>query len=134
YTLEAAEVAWFSIYEVGQRLLDRFDNVPDGDPRTPRVLLVGDACHTHSAKAGQGMNVGMQDGFNLGWKLAAVLDGRAAPELLHTYSEERQRVAQILIDFDKEWSAMMAAGPRDPQHPERGGVDPDELQAYFVKS
>src|SRR5690606_7153369 len=89
YTLEAAEVAWFSIYEVGQRLLDRFDNVPDGDPRTPRVLLVGDACHTHSAKAGQGMNVGMQDGFNLGWKLAAVLDGRAAPELLHTYSEER---------------------------------------------
>ena len=55
--------------------------------RLPRVFIAGDACHTHSAKAGQGMNVSMQDAFNLGWKLAAVLEGRAAPELLHTYSE-----------------------------------------------
>ena len=133
YTLEAADIAWSSIYEVGQRLVDKFDDVPDDDARTPRVLLVGDACHTHSAKAGQGMNVGMQDGFNLGWKLAAVLEGRAAPALLHTYSDERQRIAQILIDFDKEWSAMVAAGARDPEHPERGGVDPEELQAYFVR-
>ena len=46
-------------------------------PRLPRVFIAGDACHTHSAKAGQGMNVSMQDAFNLGWKLAAVLDGRA---------------------------------------------------------
>jgi phenol 2-monooxygenase len=51
----------------------------------PRVFIAGDACHTHSAKAGQGMNVSMQDAFNLGWKLAAVLDGRAKPELLRTY-------------------------------------------------
>ncbi|MDR2216311.1 MAG: FAD-dependent monooxygenase [Nevskiaceae bacterium] len=136
YTLRAAEVAWFSIYEVAQRLVDGFDDVPDDQrpARTPRVLLAGDACHTHSAKAGQGMNVGMQDGFNLGWKLAAVLEGRASPALLHTYSGERQPVAQILIDFDREWSAMMAAGPRDPAHPERGGVDPDELQRYFERS
>ena len=41
--------------------------------RLPRVFIAGDACHTHSAKAGQGMNVSMQDAFNLGWKLAAVL-------------------------------------------------------------
>ena len=130
YTLEAADVAWYSVYEVGQRLTDKFDDVPAGAPeeRTPRVLIVGDACHTHSAKAGQGMNVGMQDGFNLGWKLAAVLQCRADASLLHTYSAERQRIAQILIDFDKEWSAMMAAGPRDPERPELGGVDPDELQ------
>ena len=58
--------------------------------RLPRVFIAGDACHTHSPKAGQGMNVSMQDAFNLGWKLASVLRGRCAPQLLHTYSAERQ--------------------------------------------
>ena len=80
------------------------------------------------------MNVSMQDAFNLGWKLASVLDGRAAPELLHTYSVERQAIAQGLIDSDKEWSKIMGSAPQDPDHPELGGVDPQELQAYFVKS
>ena len=136
YTVAAASTVWFSVYEVGQRLTDKFDDVAqhDVETRTPRVFIVGDACHTHSAKAGQGMNVGMQDGFNIGWKLAAVLRGRSPRQILHTYSEERQRTAQILIDFDKEWSSMIAAGPRDPAHPERGGVDPQELQAYFEQS
>lgn len=136
YTLDVKEVAWFSVYEVGQRLTDRFDDAlaADGTSREPRVFIAGDACHTHSAKAGQGMNVSMQDGFNLGWKLAAVLEGRSDTDLLRTYSDERQPVAQELIDFDKEWSAMMAAPPRDPNRPEAGGVDPAELQAYFVRA
>jgi phenol 2-monooxygenase (NADPH) len=136
YSLDVKEVAWFSVYEVGQRLTDRFDDAiaANGTPREPRVFIAGDACHTHSAKAGQGMNVSMQDGFNLGWKLGAVLQGRSSAELLRTYSDERQPVAQELIDFDKEWSAMMAAPPRDPEHPEAGGVDPAELQAYFVRA
>ena len=75
YTLEVKEVAWSSVYEVGQRLTDRFDDSLDqqGDEREPRVFIAGDACHTHSAKAGQGMNVSMQDTYNLGWKIAAVL-------------------------------------------------------------
>jgi phenol 2-monooxygenase len=80
------------------------------------------------------MNVSMQDAFNLGWKLAAVLEGRARPELLSTYTIERHAVAQELIDFDREWSKIMASPPRDPSRPELGGVDPAELQAYFVKS
>ena len=63
-----------------------------------------------------------------------MLEGRAARELLHTYSAERQAIAQELIDFDKEWSTIMASPPRDPAHPERGGVDPAELQADFVTS
>ena len=50
-----------------------------GRDALPRVFIAGDACHTHSPKAGQGMNVSMQDAFNLGWKLAAVLRGRCAP-------------------------------------------------------
>ncbi|MFM0228432.1 FAD-binding monooxygenase [Paraburkholderia dipogonis] len=136
YSLDVKEVAWFSVYEVGQRLTDRFDDAiaTDGTSREPRVFIAGDACHTHSAKAGQGMNVSMQDGFNLGWKLGAVLQGLSDIELLRTYSDERQPIAQELIDFDKEWSAMMAAPPIDPNRPEAGGVDPAELQAYFVRA
>ena len=60
----------------------------------PRVFIAGDACHTHSPKAGQGMNVSVRDAFNLGWKLAAVLGGVARPDLLHTYSAERHGVAK----------------------------------------
>ena len=136
YTLDVRSVAWFAVYQVGQRVTDRFDDVVEAEAgsRLPRVFIAGDACHTHSAKAGQGMNVSMQDGFNLGWKLAAVLQGRAKPDLLCTYTVERHAIAQGLIDFDKEWSKIMSSPPRDPEHPELGGVDPAELQAYFVKS
>jgi phenol 2-monooxygenase (NADPH) len=136
FTLDVKEIAWFSIYEVGQRLTDKFDDVSAElvGARTPRVFIAGDACHTHSAKAGQGMNVSMQDAFNLGWKLAGVLEGRSPESLLHTYSAERQAIAQELIDFDKEWSAIIAAPPRDPTNPAAGGVDPAELQDYFERS
>jgi len=136
YTLDVKSVVWFAVYQVGQRVTDRFDDVPadQAGARLPRVFIAGDACHTHSAKAGQGMNVSMQDTFNLGWKLSAVLEGRAKPELLRTYNAERHAIAQELIDFDKEWSKIMASAPKDPNHPELGGVDPQELQAYFVKS
>lgn len=136
YALDVREIAWFSVYEVGQRLADKFDDVPavEMHTRLPHVFIAGDACHTHSAKAGQGMNVSMQDGFNLGWKLAAVLEGRSAPELLHTYSAERQAIAKDLIDFDKEWSATIARPPLDPEHPELHGIEPRELQTAFVES
>jgi phenol 2-monooxygenase len=136
YTLDVRDVAWFSVYEVGQRVTDRFDDVlpEQAGSRLPRVFIAGDACHTHSAKAGQGMNVSMQDAFNLGWKLVSVLEGRAGPELLRTYSKERHAIAQGLIDFDRQWSRIMASPPKDPDHPELGGVDPAELQAYFVRS
>lgn len=135
YTLDVRDIAWFSVYEVGQRVTDRFDDVPPGETsRLPRVFICGDACHTHSAKAGQGMNVSLQDGFNIGWKLVSVLEGRCAPELLRTYSVERRAIAQELIDFDKRWSKTMSSPPKDPAHPERGGVDPAELQAQFMQA
>ncbi|AXH34279.1 3-hydroxybenzoate 4-monooxygenase [Humibacter sp. BT305] len=129
YTLDVKDVAWHSVYEVGHRVTDRFDDVLPDDlgSRTPRVFITGDACHTHSAKAGQGMNVSMQDGFNLGWKLAHVLEGRSPAELLSTYSAERQVVAQNLIDFDKEWSALMAAKPEDLP-------SPSELEDFYVRT
>jgi len=127
YFFEAKEVPWWSVYEIGQRLCDRFDDVPAAavETRVPCVFIAGDACHTHSPKAGQGMNVSMQDTFNLGWKLAAVLRGQCSPRLLSTYSAERQAVAKELIDFDREWAAMLSA-----PHEE---VDPAEVQRYFVR-
>ncbi|WP_424936457.1 MULTISPECIES: FAD-binding monooxygenase [Bacteria] len=125
YTLDVKEVAWHSVYEVGHRVTDRFDDVEEGSGRTPRVFLAGDACHTHSAKAGQGMNVSMQDGFNLGWKLGAVLTGRSPEALLSTYSAERQPVAQQLIDFDREWSSLMARKPEEISNPQ-------ELANYYL--
>ena len=134
YSMDVRSVAWSSVYEVGQRITDKFDDVPAGaDARPPRVFIAGDACHTHSAKAGQGMNVSMQDAFNLGWKLAAVLEGRSVPALLHTYSAERHAVAQDLIDFDKFWSAFIAQPTVDPAHPELGGVTTAQMRAEFAR-
>jgi len=126
FTLDIKEIAWWSVYEIGQRLTDRFDDLQaeEVSTRLPHIFIAGDACHTHSPKAGQGMNVSMLDAFNLGWKLAAVLQGRSPASLLRTYSAERQAVAKDLIDFDREWAAMLS----DPKT-QAGG----EVQRYFVQ-
>jgi 2-polyprenyl-6-methoxyphenol hydroxylase-like FAD-dependent oxidoreductase len=135
YTLDVKEVPWWSVYEIGQRICDKYDDVaaPAGGAALPRVFIAGDACHTHSPKAGQGMNFSMQDTFNLGWKIAAVLRKQCAPELLHTYSAERQVVAQELIDFDREWAKMFSDRPKEGAVGESGGVDPKEFQRYFER-
>jgi 3-hydroxybenzoate 4-monooxygenase len=133
YKLDVKEVPWWSVYEIGQRICDKYDDVAaeEVDSRLPRVFIAGDACHTHSPKAGQGMNFSMQDTFNLGWKLAAVLRKQCAPELLHTYSDERQVVAQQLIDFDREWARMFSDRPKQDATGASQGVDPREFQKYF---
>lgn len=122
YVLDVKHVAWNSVYEVGHRLTSRFDDADE-----PRVFIAGDACHTHSAKAGQGMNVSMQDGWNLGWKLGHVLEGRAPESLLATYSAERQVIARDLIDFDREWSTIMATRPEDLP-------DPTYLEEFYQRT
>ena len=133
YTLEVKEVAWWSVYEIGQRICDKYDDVPAQKvgAQLPRVFIAGDACHTHSPKAGQGMNFSMQDAFNLGWKLASVLRGQCAPALLHSYSDERQVVAQQLIDFDREWAKMFSDRARQVADGGTEGVEPKEFQRYF---
>lgn len=135
YTLEVKEVAWWSVYEIGQRLADRFDHLAEdaAEDAVPRVFIAGDACHTHSPKAGQGMNVSMQDSFNLGWKLAAVLAGRSAPMLLHTYSGERRAIAEELIEFDREFARMFSARPGSASAGDSDVVDPVEFKNYFVR-
>ena len=126
YTLDVKEVAWWSVYEIGQRLTDCFDDRAQG--HNPRVFIAGDACHTHSPKAGQGMNVSMGDAFNLGWKLVHVLRGQADVSLLRSYSDERQAVAQALIDFDEEWARIMSAPPET-----RTGDAAPRFQQYFIE-
>jgi phenol 2-monooxygenase len=137
YRVELKDVGWWSVYEIGQRLCDKFDDVPveEMPGRLPRVFIAGDACHTHSAKAGQGMNVSMADAWNLGWKLGAVLRGTARPELLHTYSEERHAVAKELIDFDREFSRLFRsrpAGAGAEDDADEATVDPETFERYFV--
>ncbi len=135
YYFEVKEVAWWSVYEIGQRLCDKFDDVPAEQvgARSPHVFIAGDACHTHSPKSGQGMNVSMQDAYNLGWKLAAVLRGQCAPSLLHSYSAERQAIAKELIEYDREWAKMISAPLKSADDPDGTGVDPAEVQNYFIK-
>lgn len=129
YRIDVKEVAWYSVYEVAHRLTDHFDDV-DMDQtgtRTPRVFLTGDACHTHSAKAGQGLNVSIQDGWNIAWKLGHVLEGRSPESLLDTYSAERQVTAKALVDFDREWSTLMATPPEELDNP-------NQVEEYYVRT
>lgn len=127
YTLDVRNVAWNSVYEVAHRLTDRFDDEATSPDGKARVFLTGDACHTHSAKAGQGMNVSMQDGWNIAWKLGYVLSGLAEEELLGTYSDERQVTAKNLIDFDLQWSTLMAKKPEE-------FASPDEVAEFYVRT
>jgi len=87
--LTVTKVHWFSTYHVHHRVADIF--------RDRRVFLAGDAGHIHSPAGGQGMNTGIGDAVNLGWKLAAVLKGEAGVELLDTYAEERMAFARTLV-------------------------------------
>ncbi|KAF9038555.1 FAD binding domain-containing protein [Panaeolus papilionaceus] len=113
---------WFTIYIIGQRVASKF-SVKD------RVFIAGDACHTHSPKAGQGMNASMNDSHNLAWKLTHVLKGYAKPILLKTYEFERRKYAQDLIDFDKQFARLFSGKPRTK--PNEDGVSHEEfLQAF----
>ena len=126
YKLDFASTFWWSVYPIGQRLADFFS-------KANRVFLTGDACHTHSPKAGQGMNVSLQDGYNIGWKLASVLKGQAGPELLKTYNLEREMVAHTLINWDKEWAQQLSSKHKD----EGGVVDANgkiDFSEIFVKA
>lgn len=90
--------------QIGQRVADHFS-------ASDRIFLAGDAVHTHSPKAGQGMNVSMQDTYNLGWKIGAVVNGIAQRSILKTYETERRTIAQDLIAFDHKLSRLFSGSP-----------------------
>ncbi|MFD4233706.1 FAD-dependent monooxygenase [Streptomyces sp. NPDC058542] len=100
-----------STYRVNVRMADRF--------RAGRVLLAGDAAHVHAIAGGLGMNTGIQDAFNLGWKLGLVLAGHADARLLDTYEEERLPVAARTLDLTSERLRATLEAIRRPG----GGLD-----------
>ncbi|MEY2934652.1 MAG: hypothetical protein RL033_5401 [Pseudomonadota bacterium] len=87
--LVVRSVSWASAFHMNARLADRY--------RVGRVLLIGDAAHTHPPTGGQGLNTSVQDAYNLGWKLAAVLTGGAPDSLLDSYEEERRPIAAAML-------------------------------------
>lgn len=92
---------WFSTYRIYHRAAERF--------REGRCFLLGDAAHVHSPMGGQGMNTGLQDAYNLAWKLALVVQGRADSVLLDTYAQERMPVAQQLLETtDRAFQLVVA--------------------------
>ncbi|WP_067809136.1 FAD-dependent monooxygenase [Nocardia beijingensis] len=110
------DAGWLSLYRINVCLADRY--------RVGRVFLAGDAAHVHSPAGGQGMNTGIQDAYNLGWKLAAVLDG-AEETLLDTYEIERRAVARAVLDdsTDRLHALMHSAGNGDGASAVRGLTD-----------
>lgn len=88
--LDIYQVNWFSTYKVHSRRVNKFG--------VGRCFVAGDAAHIHSPAGAQGMNTGIQDGYNLAWKLALVLRGEAGPAILDTYNEERVENAERLLE------------------------------------
>ena len=122
YTMEFASTEWWSAYAIGQRHADFFH-------KNHRVFLTGDACHTHSPKAGQGMNVSLQDGHNIGWKLGMVLRGWADENLVETYVAEREGTAIELIEFDREFTRLF-----NSRYREEKGITAEQFAQQFEKA
>lgn len=89
-SLEISNVNWFSLYKVHSRRVNKFSE--------GRCFVAGDAAHIHSPAGAQGMNTGIQDAYNLAWKLAFVIKGAASEKLLETYNEERLANAKRLLE------------------------------------
>jgi rifampicin monooxygenase len=101
--LHGVRVLVLSRFGDATRLADRY--------RAGRVLLAGDAAHIHPPAGGQGLNLGLQDAFNLGWKLAAAVSGRAPAGLLDSYQAERRPVAADVLDSTRAQMELMSLDP-----------------------
>lgn len=101
FRAKVSRINWFSTYNVHHRVAERFQR--------GRIFLLGDAAHVHSPIGAQGMNTGLQDATNLGWKLAAVLRQGADPRWLETYAAERRPFAMLLINFTDQAFKLVTA-------------------------
>jgi 2-polyprenyl-6-methoxyphenol hydroxylase-like FAD-dependent oxidoreductase len=118
---------WLSRFGDATRLAERY--------RVGRVLLAGDAAHIHPPIGGQGLNLGVQDAFNLGWKLAAQIRGWAPETVLDTYQAERRPVAEAVLDHTRAQRELLSPEP-GPQAVRRlltELMDLDEVNRYLVE-
>jgi 2-polyprenyl-6-methoxyphenol hydroxylase-like FAD-dependent oxidoreductase len=100
-TIKVVENNWFTTYKLHHRMADKF--------RSQRCFLIGDAAHIHSPVGGQGMNTGLQDAYNLAWKLAGVVNGQIGDNILDSYATERMPVAKALLSTtDRAFTLIMS--------------------------
>lgn len=118
YALHTKSVYWSAKYRVQQLLASSYSALED------RLFIMGDAAHTHSPKAGMGLNMSIQDAYNLAWKLAAVINKASSAEILKTYELERRPIAQTLLDFDRDFNTLF--------HSPLSDCTPEEYQAAIV--
>ncbi|KAL8699421.1 MAG: hypothetical protein Q9201_006014 [Fulgogasparrea decipioides] len=111
FHVEWDRVEWYSVYRIGQSIVERYAS-------DSRIFLGGDCCHTHSPKAGQGMNMAFHDSLNLAWKIHHVEAGFADGSVLSSYESERKLVAETLLDFDAKYASLFSQ-----QTPSANGVD-----------
>jgi len=118
---------WLSRFGDATRLADRY--------RVGRVLLAGDAAHIHPPAGGQGLNLGVQDAFNLGWKLAAQIRGWAPDTLLDTYHDERHPVAEDVLDNTRAQLELSSTepGPRAVRRLLTELMDFDVVNRYLTE-
>ena len=103
-TTTLSNPTWMSNFTINRRMVDRY--------RVGRVFLAGDAAHIHSPFGAQGMNTGIQDAYNLGWKLALVISDKASEHLLDTYEEERLPIAKrVLAQTDANTRILLSDNP-----------------------
>lgn len=101
YWIDWDRVEWYSVYPIGQGIADRYT-------LDERVFMGGDCCHTHSPKAGQGMNTAFLDAQNLAWKIHHVETGFADRSILKSYESERRQIAESLLNFDSSYAKLFS--------------------------
>src|SRR5262249_27271366 len=109
--VRASAMRWSSFYRISHRLVTKY--------RVGRILLAGDAAHLHPPLGGQGLNTGVQDAYNLAWKLALEVTGRAAAGVLDSYEAERRAVARDLVERTTGRLKRVLAGDLGEQEPVR---------------
>ncbi|KAF2272104.1 uncharacterized protein EI97DRAFT_504517 [Westerdykella ornata] len=102
YSITWDRVEWYSVYPIGQGIAERYT-------LDERIFMGGDVCHTHSPKAGQGMNTAFLDAVNLAWKIHHVEAGFAPRSLLSTYESERKLIAENLLAFDAKYAKLFSS-------------------------
>ncbi|KAB8342795.1 hypothetical protein FH972_022393 [Carpinus fangiana] len=131
YSIEWESIAWYSVYPIGQGISERYT-------LDERVLMGGDACHTHSPKAGQGMNTAFLDAQNLAWKIHHVESGFAPRSILKSYESERKHIAENLLDFDSRYAKLFSqkqpAADDISKVNKSGGASSHQEENAFIKT